>query len=82
MALPADLLDAADRVIRTGAARSRTDLLSRALRRELAALRRADIDAAFAAMADDPEYQREAVILSEEAVPAGWEALLEAERRG
>lgn len=81
MALPGDLLDAADRAVRRGLAGSRTELLSRALRRELAAQDRAAIDAAFAAMATDPDYQREAVILAEEGVVAGWEAILAAERR-
>lgn len=80
MALPGDLLDAADRAVRRGLAGSRTELLSRALRRELAAQDRAAIDAAFAAMATDPHYQREAVIFAEEGVVAGWEAILAAER--
>lgn len=82
MALPADLLDAADRAVRKGLARSRADLLSQALRRELAAQERAAIDAAFEEMANDHEYQREAVILAEEAVVAGWEVILESERQG
>lgn len=81
IALPAKLLDAADRAIRAGKARSRTDLLSRALQRELAVQRRAEIDAAFLEMANDPEYQREAVLMAEEAVVAGWEALQLSEDR-
>jgi metal-responsive CopG/Arc/MetJ family transcriptional regulator len=75
VALPADLLDAADRAVRAGKAESRADLLSRGLRRELAARRRAEIDAAFLEMASDPEYQAEALGTAEEAVAAGWEAL-------
>lgn len=66
VALPADLLEAADRAVRDGAARSRAELLARALRRELGARRRAVVDAAFEAMADDPEYQQEAVRIAEE----------------
>lgn len=73
--LPARLLDAADRAVRRGKARSRTDLLSRALERELAAQRRAEIDAAFLEMANDPEYQREALRITEEFAVADWEAL-------
>ena len=77
--LPSDLVDAADRAVREGRARSRNDLLVTALRRELAAQERAEIDAAFAAMADDQELQAEAVELAEEGVRAGWEALQLAE---
>jgi metal-responsive CopG/Arc/MetJ family transcriptional regulator len=77
--LPVDLVDEADRAVREGRARSRNDLLVTALRRELAAQERAEIDAAFAAMADDQELQAEAVELAEEGVRAGWEALQLAE---
>lgn len=75
VALPADLLDAADRAVRRGSARSRAELLARALRRELAAQRRATVDAAFEAMADDPAYQAEALRIAEEFHAADWEAL-------
>jgi metal-responsive CopG/Arc/MetJ family transcriptional regulator len=77
--LPADLVEDADRAVREGRARSRNDLLVVALRRELAAQERAEIDAAFAAMADDRELQAEAIELAEESVQAGWEALQLAE---
>ena len=77
--LPVDLVDAADRAVREGRARSRNDLLVAALRRELAAQERAEIDAAFAVMADDQELQAESVKLAEEAVQSGWEALQLAE---
>jgi len=81
VALPVELLDAADRVVNAGKADSRADLLSRGLRRELAARRRAEIDAAFLEMANDPEYQAEAIVMAEEAVGPGWEALQLSERR-
>lgn len=80
VALPADLLDAADRAVRGGSAKSRAELLERALRRELAAQRRATVDAAFEAMAHDPEYQTEAVRIAEEFRFADWEALRLGER--
>jgi len=80
VALPARLLDAADRAVRAGKARSRTDLLSRALQRELAAQRRNEIDAAFLEMANDPEYQADALLMAVEATVAGWEALQLGER--
>ncbi len=81
IALPPTLLEAVDRAVARGLARSRGDLLSRALRREIAAQRRADVDAAFAAMADDPDYQVEAVRIAREFAPSDWEALRLAERR-
>jgi len=80
VALPARLLDAADRAVRAGKARSRADLLSRALQRELGAQRRKEIDAAFLEMANDPDYQAEALLMAEEATVAGWEALQLGER--
>lgn len=75
VALPADLLDAADRAVARGSAKSRAELLARALRRELAAHQRAAVDAAFEAMADDPAYQAEAVRIAEEFRTSDWEAL-------
>jgi Arc/MetJ-type ribon-helix-helix transcriptional regulator len=77
--LPVDLVNAADRAVREGRARSRNDLLVAALRRELADQERADIDAAFAAMADDQELQAESIKLAEASMQAGWEALQLAE---
>lgn len=77
--LPAELLAAADRAVREGKARSRNELLASALRRELAGRRRAEIDAAFAAMAEDAEYLAEA--LAEEFAVADWEALRAGERQ-
>lgn len=81
VALPADLLEAADRAVRRGSARSRAELLARALRRELAAGRRAAVDAAFEAMAHDPEYQEDAVRVAESFRFADWEALRLGDRR-
>lgn len=80
VALPAELLEAADRAVRGGTAKSRAELLARALRRELAAQRRKQIDDAFLEMANDPDYQAEAIVLAEEAMVAGWEALRLSER--
>lgn len=80
VALPVQLLEAADRAVRGGAAKSRAELLARALQRELAAERRKRIDEAFLEMANDPDYQADAIVLAEEAVVAGWEALQLSER--
>lgn len=75
VALPAELLEAADQAVRDGRARNRNELLVAALRHEIAAHERAAIDAAFAEMANDLEYQREAVAIAEEFAYTDWEAL-------
>lgn len=74
LALPIELLEAADRAVRKGKAKSRNEFVTQALRRELAAQKRSEIDAAFASMADDVEYQTEAAIIANEFVKADWEA--------
>ena len=79
LALPADLLAAVDQAVQAGHARSRNELVARALQRELAAQQRAAIDAAFAAMATDPAYQAEAQAVTEAFAGADWEALRLAE---
>ncbi|MGQ9635631.1 MAG: CopG family ribbon-helix-helix protein [Bryobacteraceae bacterium] len=60
LALPPDLLAAVDRLVQEGRAPSRDELIARALRRELAEVRRAALDAEFRHMADDADYQTEA----------------------
>ena len=59
VALPAELLRAADDVVRQGRVRSRNELNGTALRRELALLEQTRIEAEFQAMGNDTEYQRE-----------------------
>ena len=81
LAFPADLLEQGDHLVRAGEERSRSAFVARALRRELAALEAAAIDADFAGMADDEEHQAEALALAEESIAAGWEALRIAESR-
>jgi Arc/MetJ-type ribon-helix-helix transcriptional regulator len=73
--LPASLLTAADGLVRSGRGRSRSDLLARALAREVERLERERLDAEFAAMADDDDFQREAVSIAAEFSAADWEAL-------
>ena len=53
LAIPTELIVAIDQAVRDGKARSRSEFVALALRHELAAYKRAQIDAAFAAMADD-----------------------------
>lgn len=77
VALSVELLEAVDAIIREGKAYSRNDFLEAALRNELAARRRAAIDAAFAQMASDRDYRREAVAIAQEFESSDWEALRE-----
>ena len=79
LALPANLLEAADRAVKAGKARSRNEFVANALRRELAVQERASIDAAFAGMADDYDFQQEAIAVAEQFATADWEALRIAE---
>jgi metal-responsive CopG/Arc/MetJ family transcriptional regulator len=75
LALPADLLAAADQVVREGGARSRNELVASALSHELAVRRRGSIDQAFSGMAADAEYQYEAEQLMTEFARADEETL-------
>jgi metal-responsive CopG/Arc/MetJ family transcriptional regulator len=79
--LPADLLARVDETVRAGKARSRNSLVAAALRRELAALERAEIDAAFEAMCKDAAYQAEMDQLMREFEQADWEAWQVAEQQ-
>jgi len=73
--LSEDLVEAMDALIRSGAAESRNDFLDSALRAQLAASRRAAIDAEFAHLASDRAYQDEAKQVDGEFAKADWEAL-------
>lgn len=75
LTLPKDLLEAADKAVQAGKAKSRNEFVARALRRELAAQKRAEIDAALVEMASDVEYQTEILQMETEFAPAQWEAL-------
>ncbi|MDR9894841.1 ribbon-helix-helix protein, CopG family [Aetokthonos hydrillicola Thurmond2011] len=75
LTLPKELLEATDKAVREGKAKSRNDFVALALRRELAAMKRAEIDAALMEMATDPDYQAEVLKLEAEFATAEWEAL-------
>jgi len=60
VALPEDLLAAIDQLIRTGSAANRNQFLTLAVETELRRRERTAIDAEFALMAADPDYQAEA----------------------
>jgi metal-responsive CopG/Arc/MetJ family transcriptional regulator len=74
IALPADLLARVDEAVHAGKARSRNSLVAAALRRELAAIERDEIDASFEGMAEDAEYQAEVEQLMKEFAQADAEA--------
>ncbi|NMG20746.1 ribbon-helix-helix domain-containing protein [Brasilonema bromeliae] len=74
LSIPVELLEATDRAVREGKAKSRNDFVARALRHELAVQKRAEIDAAFAGMGNDVECQAEAVMMSHEFAKSDWEA--------
>lgn len=81
LALPTHLLARVDEAARAGKARSRNSLVAAALRRELAALEEAEIDAAFEGMAEDQEYQADVARIMAEFTQADWEAWCLAEER-
>jgi metal-responsive CopG/Arc/MetJ family transcriptional regulator len=57
ISLPVNLLEGTYRSVNQGKAKSRDEFIMRAISRELATLKRAEIDAALAEMASAPEYQ-------------------------
>jgi Arc/MetJ-type ribon-helix-helix transcriptional regulator len=82
IALPSDLLDDIDQLVGEGKVRSRNQLIAQAIRRELAARKRAAIDASFQGMADDEDHRKESETLDREFATAGWEAFRQAEAQG
>ena len=75
VAIAEDVLAAVDDAIQEGLARSRNEFLETALKNQLAASRRAAIDAAFARMAEDADYQQEALEIAAEFESADRESL-------
>lgn len=75
VALSNALLAAIDDAVRMGVVRSRSAFVAEAVRQALASIESAEIDAAFAAMAVDEEYQREALEIATEFERASLEAL-------
>lgn len=73
--LPAELLAATDKAVSEGKAKSRNEFVAQALLHEIEALKRAEIDAALAEMAQDPEYQAQVLQMEAEFAVASWEAL-------
>lgn len=59
----------------SGASMSLNDLIVAAIAAYLKMYKRRQIDAAFAGMAEDADYQKEAKLLTEEFEASDWEAL-------
>ncbi len=73
--LPAELIAATDKAVSQGKAKSRNEFVAQALLHELEALKRTEIDAELAQMAQDPEYQAQVLRMEAEFAVASWEAL-------
>jgi hypothetical protein len=78
--LPAPVYDQAKCVVEkekggAGSSLSLNDLIVAAIKAYLKMYRRRQIDAAYAAMAEDADYQKEAKLLTEEFEYSDWEAL-------
>lgn len=80
LAIPTGLLRAVDDLVQRGYARSRNALVADAPPRELATRESAAIDMEFEGVADDPEYQAEALHIAREFAVADWEAFQIGER--
>ncbi|WP_193196943.1 ribbon-helix-helix domain-containing protein [Nostoc sp. MG11] len=76
LVLPSELLEAADKAVKEGKVISRSELIARALRRELAAMKRPEIDAELAEMLKDPEYHTQVLQMEAEFATAAFSALL------
>lgn len=81
LAIPADLLRATDAIINQGKANSRNEFIAQALKHELAALKRAEIDQALAEMAQQQDYHTEVLKMDSEFAIASWEALKQEENQ-
>jgi len=73
LTLPSDLMEAVDKVVREGLARSRNEFVESAIRRQLANLRRSALDAEFQLMAGDVGYQNDVNQLLGEFAQAEWQ---------
>ena len=81
--LPRSLYEEARSAVEKGATGSRSlnDLLVDSLTERLKQLRRQRIDAEFAGMKNDVQYQRGSTAMAEHFAASGWEALRLAEGR-
>jgi metal-responsive CopG/Arc/MetJ family transcriptional regulator len=75
LTLPSELLEATDLLVNQGKAKSRNEFVAQAIADQIAILRRAEIDAELAEMAQNPEYQAEILQMEAEFASSSWEAL-------
>ena len=75
LSLPSKLLQATDELIAKGKIKNRNEFIAEAIALRLQALEKEEIDAEFAHMANDTEYQEEALQIEAEFTSASWEAL-------
>ena len=80
--LPDQLVERVDAATQESGASSRNRFIAESLEARVEALERARIDAEFATLRDDTEWQEEMRAMAEEAVPAGWQALRLDEEEG
>lgn len=81
LTIPADLLQATDALIDQGKVNSRNEFVAQALKHELAALKRAEIDQALVEMAQQQDYHTEVLKMDSEFAIASWEALKQEENQ-
>jgi Arc/MetJ-type ribon-helix-helix transcriptional regulator len=73
--LPKPLLKEAENFIRScGRWESMNDFIVKSVRLRINALKRKELDAQFAGMSADADYQREATLMAEEFESSDWEA--------
>jgi len=73
--LPKPLYDEAKALVDENKVPSLNDLMITAVRAFLRSAERRSIDAAFAGMAEDAEYQKEAKLIAEQFEASDWETL-------
>jgi metal-responsive CopG/Arc/MetJ family transcriptional regulator len=73
--LPKPLYEEVRSVVEKTEIRSLNDFIVAAIRTSLKVYKRKQIDAAFAGMAEDTHYQKEAKLIAEEFAQSDWEAL-------
>jgi hypothetical protein len=73
--LPRLLLKEAESLIRAcGHCESLNDFIVRSMRLRIEVLKRKELDARFAEMSEDADYQKEANLMAEEFASSDWEA--------
>ncbi len=75
LTLPLELIEAADRAVKAGFAKSRNEFVAISLESKIAEVKKEQIDREFAKMTDDREYTCEVIQIESEFDRASWEAL-------